>query len=270
MKNKVISGLVIIGIACLMVTACGSKETLGTAATEVTKTTDAQEQNAVAESVMETVEENDIKVDAETEAIKENTSDFVEMEDESAIENEKEIGKEVESMEFQPSLEELSEEEVIAIAEDGFRAIKEMSPEEMIKYTNIELLYYMGHAEKADDEKMIDEITDLVSEMEEGYNSLGIVGHYAAIENIELYDAKPISIEEIDELNAMLLNSDFAMLGGIQDYQYNIENAYKLQMSYDGMEENQESYMLVVCANGQWELDVCLAVMRDTYRMIMS
>ncbi len=160
------------------------------------------------------------------------------------------------------------ESEAIAIAETGFRAIKEMNPEEMIKYTNIELLYYMGHGENADDEKMLEEVTALVNEMDEDYNSLGIVGHYAAIENIELYDAKPVSTEEIEELNAMLSDGDLAMLGGIQDYKYNIENAYKISMNYDGIEESQESYVLVVYANGQWELDVCLAAMRDTYRMI--
>lgn len=172
--------------------------------------------------------------------------------------------------ETHPSPVELSAEEAIAIAEDGFRAIKEMRTEEMIKYTDIELLYYMGHAEKADEEKMLEEITALVNERDEDYNSFGIVGHYAAIENIELYDAEPISVEEIDELNAMLSDGDLTMFGKIPDYQYNVENAYRLQMSYDGMEEGQESYVLVVCANDHWELDICLASMRDTYRMIMQ
>lgn len=174
-----------------------------------------------------------------------------------------------ERKEVQSSSEELSVEEVITIAEDGFRAIKEMNPEEMIKYTDIELVYYMGRAEKVDDEKMLEEITDVVSEADEDYNSLGIVGHYAAMENIELYDPKLISTEEIEELNAMVFGSDFAILREIQDYQYKVEKAYKLQMSYDGMEEEQKDYVLVVYANGQWELDVCIAFMKDTYRMIM-
>lgn len=216
------------------------------------------------------------KTVAETETLKENESisNFVEMESESKDENDtespNEIGSEVESKEFQSSSVDLSAEEAIAIAEDGFRAIKEMNPEKMIKYTDIELLYYMGHAEKADDEKMLEEITALVNEMDEDYNSLGIAGHYAVIENIELYDAELISAEEIDELNAMLSDGDLAILGAIPDYQYNIETAYTLQMRYDGLEEGQESYVLVVCANDQWELDVCLAGMRDTYRMIMQ
>ena len=144
-----------------------------------------------------------------------------------------------------------------------------MNPEEMIKYTDIELVYYMGRAEKVDDEKMLEEITDVVSEADEDYNSLGIVGHYAAMENIELYDPKLISTEEIEELNAMVFGSDFSILREIQDYQYKVEKAYKLQMSYDGMEEEQKDYVLVVYANGQWELDVCIAFMKDTYRMIM-
>ena len=162
--------------------------------------------------------------------------------------------------------EELSAEEVIAIAEEGFKAIKDKNPEEMIKYTNVELLYYARRTEKADDEKLVEEITDIVSEADEDYNSLGVVGHYAAMENIELYAPQLISTEEIDELNAMVLGSDFAILRDNQAYQYKVEKAYKLQMSYDGMEED---YVLVVYANGQWELDVCIAFMKDTYRMIM-
>ena len=67
MKNKMIRGLVVAGMVSMMLTACGSKETLGTADTEVTKTTDEQEENTVPESAMETVEENVIKVDVETE-----------------------------------------------------------------------------------------------------------------------------------------------------------------------------------------------------------
>ena len=37
---------------------------------------------------------------------------------------------------------ELSAEDIIAIAEEGFRVIKELDPEGMIEWTNIELLYY--------------------------------------------------------------------------------------------------------------------------------
>ena len=131
----------------------------------------------------------------------------------------------------------------------------------------MELLYYARRTEKADDEKLVEEITDIVSEADEDYNSLGVVGHYAAMENIELYAPQLISTEEIDELNAMVLGSDFAILRDNQAYQYKVEKAYKLQMSYDGMEED---YVLVVYANGEWELDLCIAFMRDTYSMIMQ
>ena len=67
MKNKVISGLMITGIMCLMLSACGSKETLETADTEATKTIDTQEENTEAESVMDIAEENVTKEEEETE-----------------------------------------------------------------------------------------------------------------------------------------------------------------------------------------------------------
>lgn len=182
-----------------------------------------------------------------------------------------------ESIEVEPEEEEVqtvslepSDEEVIVIAEDGFQAIKELNPKEMIKRTDIELLYYMGQTEKADDETILEAITTLVNEKTEDYNSLGAVGNYVAMENVEFNDVQPISEEELVELNDVVSDGDMAMLKEIQNYQYRIEEAYKVQMSYDGMDEGQESYMLVVCANGQWKLDVCIATMWDMYRMMME
>ncbi len=198
----------------------------------------------VAENFTETHEEN------------ESISDSTEMEPEE---------KEVES-----ATAELSADEVIAIATDGFQAIKEMNPEEMIKRTNIELLYYMANTEKADDEEILEVITAMANNKTDDYNSMGIVGSYAEMENVEFYDVQRISEEELVELNDVVSDGDMPMLKEIQDYQYRIENAYKLQMNYDGMVEGKDSYMLIVYANNQWELDVCIAVMRDAYQMIIE
>ncbi len=188
-------------------------------------------------------------------------------EDESISES-KEIGNEEE--EVQPATAELSDEEVIAIAEDGFRAIKELNPEEMIKRTNMELLYYMGNPEKADDEELLEVITTMVNNKTEDYNSLGIVGTYYAMENVEFYDVERISEEELIELNNAVSGGEMPMFKENQDYQYIIEDAYELQMNYDVMEEGKNSYMLIVYANGQWKLDVIVAVWRDVYQMVLE
>lgn len=165
---------------------------------------------------------------------------------------------------------ELSAEDVIAIAEEGLSAIKELNPEEMIKCTNIELLYYTGRGEEANEENMLDDITELVNEMDENYNSLGAVGQYFFMDNIALYNAEPVLEEEIAELNTLMLEDPMSMFEGLENYPYNVEKAYKVQMRYDRLEENKESYVLVVYANGQWELDVYLAIVRDVYQMLME
>lgn len=165
---------------------------------------------------------------------------------------------------------EISSEDVIAIAEEGLSAIKELNPEEMIKCTNIELLYYTGRGEEANEENMLDDITELVNEMDENYNSLGAVGQYFFMDNIALYNAEPVLEEEIAELNTLMLEDPMSMFEGLENYPYNVEKAYKVQMRYHRLEENKESYVLVVYANGQWELDVYLAIVRDVYQMLME
>lgn len=165
---------------------------------------------------------------------------------------------------------ELSSEDIIAIAEEGFRVIKELDPEGMIEWTNIELLYYTGGGEKAKEEEMLDFITELVNKMDEHYNSMGIVGQYSRMENIELYDAELISEEELDEINTLMADDPMSMFEGLERYPYNIEKAYKVQMRYDFVKENKETYMYVVYANGQWELDVYISAVKDLYQMIME
>ena len=140
----------------------------------------------------------------------------------------------------------------------------------MIEWTNIELLYYTGGGEKAKEEEMLDFITELVNKMEENYNSMGIVSQYSRMENIELYDAELISEEELDEINTLMTDDPMSMCEGLERYPYSVEKAYKVQMRYDFVKENKESYMYVVYANGQWELDVYISVVKDLYQMIME
>ena len=231
-----IAVMIVMSVMLWMAAACGTENT--------------------AETAVETLKAGTLKTEMlETETLEAETLKTETLETESS---------ETESREIQ-----LSSDDVMTIAEAGFRAIKELSPEDMITCTNIELLYYMGRGEATDAETMCAEITALVNEMDEGYNSLGIAGHYVVIDNIELYDVQPSTVEEIEELNAML-SDDQVLFGGIPDDLYKIEDAYKLQMSYDSMGERRDSYVLVVCVNGHWELDICLAVLRDTYYMLMQ
>ena len=163
---------------------------------------------------------------------------------------------------------EISSEDAIVIAEEGFRVIKQLNPEGMIKSTNIELLYYSGGGEEAKEEDMLDFITELVNKMDENYNSMGIVGQYSRMENVELYDAELVSEEELDEINTLMIEDPMSMFEGLEYYPYSVEKAYKVQMRYDFVEENKETYMYVVYANGQWELDVYISAVRDVYQAL--
>jgi hypothetical protein len=117
---------------------------------------------------------------------------------------------------------------------------------------------------------MLDDITELVNEMDENYNSLGAVGQYFFMDNIALYNAEPVLEEEIAELNTLMLEDPMSMFEGLENYPYNVEKAYKVQMRYDFVKENKETYMYVVYANGQWELDVYISAAKDLYQMIME
>lgn len=123
---------------------------------------------------------------------------------------------------------------------------------------------------KAEENQILEAITALIDNRSESYNSLGIAGSYLAMENVEFCDATPLSEEELTEINAVVTNGDYAVLKDFPDYPYLIEKAYKIQMNYDGTENSKESYMLIVYANEQWELDICISALWEAYKLFLA
>lgn len=192
---------------------------------------------------------------------------------ESAMEEKEEST--VENSESPDSSTVFSADEAIAIAEEGFKAMREKDAERMVKYINMEVFYYIANGEYIDGEKLVAELAAVMSESEsdEGYNDLGIVGNYSTLENVEFYDAQLFSTDELGELNEFISNDDTILWGEAESLEYNIESAYKLKLNYDGIEEESieegnEPYVLVVCANGEWKLDICISVMKDVYDVL--
>lgn len=170
--------------------------------------------------------------------------------------------------ESQASSTEFSEEDALAIAEGGFQAMKEKNSANMVKYINMDIFYYVANKEYLDEEELINAIDSVIKESSDSYNSLGIIGIFGAYENVEFYDIQPFPDEELNNLNEFVINEK--LLGEADSFDYNIENAYKLKISYDGIEEESfeegdEPYVLVVYANGEWKLDVFVSIMKELY-----
>ena len=159
-----------------------------------------------------------------------------------------------------------SAEEAIAIAEEGMKAIKEKNAERMVQYTDIEVVYYMQN-KNLQGKELVDEVASIMSDSS---SNLGIVENYQNWENVEFYDAQLLSADEIKELNAFTMDGDMAMLKDAEGIDYNIENAYKLKVNYDGMEEGMVSYMLIISVNGEWKLDIYIAPMKDMMEAIIQ
>lgn len=172
------------------------------------------------------------------------------------------------SSDTQASSTEFSEDDALAIAEGGFKAMKEKDSANMVKYINMDIFYYSANKKYLDEEELINAIDSVIKESSDTYNSLGIIGIFGALENVEFYDVQPFPAEEINKLNEFVINEE--LLGEADSFNYNIENAYKLKVSYDGVEEEgfeegNEPYVLVVYANGEWKLDICVSIMKELY-----
>lgn len=161
-----------------------------------------------------------------------------------------------------------SEEDALTIAENGFKAMKEKDSAGMVEYINMDIFYYAANQKHISKEELINTIDSLIAESSDTYNSMGIIGIVAALKNVKFYDVQPFPAEEINKLNEFIINE--GLLGEAGTFDYTIEKAYKLKVSYDGVEEENfeegnEPYVLVVYANNEWKLDMCVSIMKELY-----
>lgn len=191
----------------------------------------------------------------------------------ASTEKEQDIHKEVgEESAKKQEVTELSEAEVLAIAEGGFKALQELNATEMMEYTNIDMFYYYANGEYVDGQELQDKLEAIMSDtdLESGYNNLGVIGWFALLKNVEFYDVQLFDAEKVQELNDFINSEEGAFLGTEGDFEYTIEKAYKVKVSYDGVEEEimeseNEPYVLVIYARDEWKLDVLVSIMKEMY-----
>ena len=206
---------------------------------------------------------------AETEAV----SDTVVEEQKETVVEEKEPQ---ESPEQIPTVEyEISREEAKNIAEKGFQSIRDLDAEAMIQYTNVDMFYYTARGEMPQRQELIAALNEIMSEtdFEGGYNNMGVIGWFALLKNVEFYEIQPFAENKLEELNAYIARDEGMFWDADIDIDYVIEKAYQVKVSYDGIEEEDisngnEPYVLVVCVNGEWKLDVSFSILQEFERSV--
>lgn len=163
---------------------------------------------------------------------------------------------------------EFSTDDVIAIAENGFKAMQEKDAASMVEYANMDIFYYAANQKHLGKEELIEAIDSIAKESTDTYNSMGIIGYFAALKNVKFYNVEQLSEYTLMELNHFIRNED--ILGDDGSYNYRIEGAYRLNISYDGIEQEtfkpgNEPYVLVIYANDEWKLDIFISVMKELY-----
>lgn len=148
---------------------------------------------------------------------------------------------------------------IITIAENGFKAMKERNTADTLKYTNLKEMYCWANNLVLDDEELYNKIDILMSTQS---TSLGIVDQYGAIEKVKICDSQLLSENEIQSYNEFINSDKFPGAELVKNSGYKIEGAYRLSI------EDYEYPVLVICADGEWKLDIYIDIMYDMYKMI--
>ena len=163
---------------------------------------------------------------------------------------------------------EMTSEEIMQLAEAGILATQELKVDDLLTYTNIEAMYCLGNGipfGEAGNKEKIEALTN------DPTANLGIIEYYALLENVDVYDAMLLESKELEELNQFIVNQ--INITNSEIINYTVEKAYKVKVSYDGIEEENyaegdEPYLLVFYVNGRWELDLYIEVMREMYQAL--
>ncbi len=163
---------------------------------------------------------------------------------------------------------EMTIEEIMQLAEKGILATQELKVDDLLSYTNMEAMYCLGNGIPFNEAENKVQIEALINDPTA---NLGIVGYYSLLENVDVYDAVLLETEELEALNQFIAGQVNTVNSEIVNY--TVEKAYKVKVSYDGIEEENyaegdEPYLLVFYVNGRWELDLFIEVMREMYQAL--
>lgn len=191
----------------------------------------------------------------------------------------------------QPSLdgeEPITEEAACEIALKGYNALTSNSIRELVKYTNIDLYYFIAEGKWASDEELI-ALWDNAEDTEVDANMFGIMT------NIKYLNAERMSTDEIEEYNDFVafLNTMSSETGEGFTIDYEITDAYIVNIILDDeakmtetvtdedgnvttnevdpvITNEDEPHFVVVKGNGKWRLDICICFVKELFSMFTS
>ena len=203
--------------------------------------------------------EEETTIDNETETIISNeTETIVNSETESDINNETETGITTETQTASAEVSEI-EANMIAIATNAFKAMKERNTEDTLKYTNLKEMYCWSNNLVLDDAELYKKIDALMSDPD---TILGIVDMYGRMENVKCYNPQLLSEDKIKEYNDYIKSDRFNGYEMVKNSGYNIESAYSVQI------EGEKYPVIIMYANGEWKLDLIIDIMYDIDKMV--
>ncbi len=157
---------------------------------------------------------------------------------------------------------ETSEEEmVIEIAEKGYKAMVERDYEGVMKYTNLDAVYYLTFGEWAEDEVVIERLK-IATEPDDN----NIFAWMGQIKDMEFLNAEQVTAEELAEYNAFISH-----IADVENPDYAFTDAYKVYLSYPDMSESEKAmigtdngvHLLVVEYDGEWKMDFYVSVTKS-------
>lgn len=161
-----------------------------------------------------------------------------------------------------------------AIAENGYIAAKANNYEEMVKYVNLDVMWFMTTGEWISDTELVQELEKASEGVEVGLDSSGNIStSFEELEDLVFTDVIPCTDEELQEINDFL-----QILGEESEYSYDklvFTKAYKLPVTYSNMSEAEKELMntenaprlyVVEYNNGTVKLDMCVTLLMEIYQ----
>ena len=167
----------------------------------------------------------------------------------------------------------ISGEEAMEIARKAYEALVSNDYAAAVRYTNLDLFYYLANGEWGTEDVMV---AELEAAKEEGMDTT--IVDFSVMENLQFTNVETLSDEELKEYNDFIpkmIEEQMENVTELDSSDYTLEGAYKVYFTYDGLDEDMTEYevteqphFLVVNARGEWKADLCLATMKQLYGMI--
>ena len=248
----------------IMMTGCGNS-------TEGSKT-DETISSATEASVTTESKNVGIKTDEKVLTSSDDTKDETEPSSETTTESGTDSATENEKNP-EPSAEADELAAIKKIAENGYAAAISNNYEDMVKYVNLDVMWYMTKGEWVSDAELVEELKKASEGVEVGFDSSGNLStSFETLEDLEFTDVTLCTDEELQEINDFL-----QMLGEEAETSYDLvfTKAYKLPVTYSNMSEAEEALMnsdkapclyVLEYNNGTTKLDMCVTLLAELYR----